>query len=87
MDFLHYSVNLGPKDSVEVKLDKQANVCLLDGANFSRYKRGDTFSYYGGLARVSPFVIPAPRGGRWHLVIDQEGRAGAVRASVSKVKG
>ena len=35
MNFLHYEFDLSAGDVVEVTLDKQANVRLLDGVNFS----------------------------------------------------
>ena len=87
MNFLHYPLNLSSGDIVEVTLDTQANVRLLDEANFAKYQRGDKHTYYGGLAKVSPIKIPAPHPGSWHLVIDLGGYAGTVRASVKTTKG
>jgi hypothetical protein len=82
MNYLHYDLNLGPGEVVEVALDKQANVRLLDDANFSSYKHGSRHTYIGGLAKQSPVRLTAPRAGHWHLVIDLGGYAGSVRASV-----
>ena len=87
MNFLHYPLNLSSGDIVEVTLDTQANVRLLDEANFAKYQRGDKHTYYGGLAKVSPIKIPTPHPGSWHLVIDLGGYAGTVRASVKTTKG
>ena len=87
MNFLHYPLNLGSGDIVEVTLDKRANVRLLDEANFAKYQRGERHTYYGGLAKVSPIKIPAPHPGSWHLVIDLGGYPGTVRASVRTIKG
>lgn len=81
MNYLHYDLDLGADDAVEVELDKQANVRLLDEANFMLYKSGSPHRYYGGLAERSPLQLKAPRAGRWHLVIDLGGYAGQVRAS------
>jgi hypothetical protein len=81
MNFLHYDLHLGPYESVEVRLDKQANVRLLDHTNFSSYQHGGRHTYYGGLAKVSPVHLRPPHSGRWHLVIDLGGYAGTVRAS------
>jgi len=69
MNFLHYDLNLGSGEVVEVTLDKQANVLLLDDTNFSNYKRGLRHSYFGGLAKRSPVRLAPPRPGHWHLVI------------------
>ncbi len=83
MNFLHYDLNLGSSDVVVVTLDKQANVQLMDDLNFSNYKRGQRFTYYGGLAKTSPARVRPPHAGRWHLSIDLGGHSGTVRASVS----
>ena len=87
MKFLHYEVQLGSSDIVEVTLDKQANVQLMDDGNFSNYKRGQRFSYYGGLAKQSPVRISPPHSGRWHVVIDLGGYTGSVNASVRTIEG
>ena len=64
-----------------VKLDKQANVRLLDDLNFNSYKAGRQHTYYGGLAEKSPVRLSPPYAGHWHLVIDLGGYAGSVSAS------
>lgn len=87
MNFLHYDLQLGFNDTVEVTLDKQVNVRLLDDINFSKYKRGERHKYYGGLAKESPARLNAPHPGHWNLVIDLGGYAGNVRASVRTIKG
>ena len=83
MNFLHYEFNLQAGDHVIVTLDKQANVQLMDTTNFSSYQSGRRYTYYGGLATVSPFSIQAPSSGNWHVAIDTGGYPGTVRASVS----
>ena len=40
MNHLHYEFDLTADDVVEVTLDKQANVRLLDSANYSLYQQG-----------------------------------------------
>lgn len=87
MNFLHYDLQLNAGDVVEVTLDKQANVRLLDGSNYASYQRGAQHRYYGGLVKTSPFRLPAPHAGNWHLVIDLGGYAGNVRASVRTIRG
>ncbi len=87
MNFLHYDLQLGQGEAVEVTLDKQANVRLLDDINFSNYKRGQRHTYYGGLAKVSPIHLKPPNPGHWHLVIDLGGYAGTVNASVRTIQG
>lgn len=87
MNYLHYDLHLSVNDSVEVTLDKQANVRLLDDLNYSKYRRGQKHTYYGGLAKKAPVHLSPPRPGRWHLVIDLGGYAGTVNASVRTIKG
>ena len=82
MNFLHYEVDAGPQNTIQVTLDKQANVRLLDATNFQRYRSGQQHNYYGGLAKVSPINLKAPYQGHWHVVIDLGGYSGTVRASV-----
>lgn len=83
MNYLYYELETGPNNIVQVTLDKQANVRLMDYANFQNYRNGRQYRYYGGLATVSPAKIRPPYQGRWYLVIDLGGYAGTVRASVN----
>lgn len=89
MNFLH--TDLGYRSSgdvVEVTLSgSAANVRLLDGGNFDRYRRGQQHSYRGGLATKSPVRIAVPSSGRWHLVVDMQGLRGTTRSSVRVIPG
>jgi len=83
MNYLHYEWNdLTPENVIEVTLDKQANVRLLDGYNYRRYKNGESYEFKGGLAVKSPICLGVPGHGELHLVIDLEGYEGRVGASV-----
>lgn len=87
MKFLHYDLKtLGSDEVVEVKLDKQANVRLLDHANFNQYRSGKKYKFYGGLAKKSPVRLAVPNRNHWHLVIDLQGYTGRVNASVNVLK-
>ena len=85
MKFLHYEFNLGSDDAVEVRLDKQANVRMLDGPNFEQFRRGQPHTFFGGLATVSPVLLRPPHAGHWHVVIDLGGYAGTVSTSACVV--
>jgi len=85
MKFLHYEFNLGSDDAVEVRLDKQANVRMLDGLNFEQFRCGQPHAFFGGLATVSPVLLRPPHAGHWHVVIDLGGYAGTVSASACVV--
>jgi hypothetical protein len=87
VNFLHQELDVGPEDVVEVTLNGQANVMLLDPANYDRYRKGETFRYHGGLANVSPTRLVPPHRGQWHLVVDLGGFAGKVRAGVRVLDG
>jgi len=86
MKFLHYEFTLSQGDLIEVTLDKQANVRLLDDANFSYYQQGAKHTYFGGKAIESPFILRPPHSGHWNVVIDLGGYAGTVHASVRILK-
>lgn len=82
MNFLHYEVEAGPDNVIQVSLDRQANVLLMDISDFQNYRSGRAYNYRGGLAKRSPLNLVAPHQGRWHVVINLGGYAGTVRASV-----
>ena len=86
MNFLHYDLQLGSDDIVEVTLDRQANIKLLDSVNFARYKQGKRHRYSGGFAKASPVHLLPPRAGHWYLIIDLGGYPGMVKASVRTIK-
>jgi hypothetical protein len=73
---------------VEVTLSgNAANVQLMDSSNFSNYRAGRQYRYFGGHATRSPVRIPIPSSGHWHVVIDLGGYAGNVRSSVRVLPG
>jgi Domain of unknown function (DUF1883) len=86
MNYLHYDFYLKKGESVEVTLNKRANVRLLDNSNYSKYKRGMQHKYYGGLATKSPTHLTPPHPGHWHVVIDLGGYAGTVKASARTIR-
>jgi hypothetical protein len=81
MNYLHYEFEAGPDDLIEVRLDKAANVMLMDGPNYEQYKRSASARYHGGYVKTSPYLLSPPTQGHWHLVIDLGGQAGTVHAS------
>jgi hypothetical protein len=87
MVHLHRQFEIGPEDTVEVTLDGDANVMLLDSANYAHYRRGEPYRYYGGLADASPVYLSPPCEGVWHLVVDLGGYAGHVRTAVRILQG
>lgn len=82
MEFLHQEFEGQSGDVVEVTLDSQANVMLLDPQNFSNYRAGSPYRYFGGHAEKSPVRLSPPHPGTWHVVVNLGGYAGRVRASL-----
>jgi hypothetical protein len=84
MNFLHYEVwTRSPQDVIEVTLvGNAANVLAMDDGNFTNYRSGRQFTYYGGYYTQSPAVIVVPSSGHWNVVVDLGGAAGHVNASV-----
>lgn len=87
MNYLHYDLQAGPSDLVEVSLDRAANVMLLSTSDYNSYRAGRSFRYHGGHVSRSPYRIRPPHQGSWHVVIDLAGRAGTVRASCRVIEG
>lgn len=88
MNFLKYDLGqLSKGQIVEVNLTAQANVRLMDSSNFSNYKNGRRYRFYGGLAKKTPVKISVPSSGHWYVAIDLGGYAGKVSASVNVLPG
>lgn len=82
MDYLHSEFDLEAGDIMIVELEGKANVLLMDGSNFTDYKNGRPYHYFGGFAEKTPVRLPVPRNGHWHLVVDLGGYPGRVKAGV-----
>ncbi|UCD36859.1 MAG: DUF1883 domain-containing protein [Fidelibacterota bacterium] len=82
MQYIHYALDLGTRDVVQVELGTQAYVRLVDQENYEAYRAGENYRYYGGLAERSPANIKPPYQGHWHLCIDLGGKDGDLNASV-----
>lgn len=84
MKFTHYDLNFLQKGKVvEITLKgNAANVLLLDSINFSHYKNGRQYKYFGSHMTTSTSKRPIPNSGHWHVVIDLGGYAGSVESSV-----
>ena len=86
-NFLHKQLSLKTTDVVEVELDRQANVMLLDSANFQNYQNGRNFNYIGCHAKVSPVRLSPDRDGTWYIVIDLGGAGGTIKYNVNVIHG
>ena len=87
MYHLNYEFDASQGDAAEVTIDRAANVMLMDSANYTQYKLGQKYHYYGGYETKSPVRRAIPRAGLWHVVIDLGGGAGQVRAVARLLSG
>ncbi len=85
MHYLHYKLKLGPDKIIQVGLNMQANLRLMDDANYLLYREGEKYEFHGGLATVSPANIKPLRAGEWHLCVDLGGKEGVIKASVNVI--
>lgn len=73
-------------DILNIKIDRKANVRLMDGSNFMKFKNGQAYTYFGGEAATSPFNIIVPRTDHWYIVIDLGGETGILSYSIKVFK-
>jgi hypothetical protein len=59
-----------------------ANVLLLDPRNYRRYRAGQSFNYYGGLANRPSMSLEVPHDDHWYLVVDLGGHRGRTRVRI-----
>jgi len=84
MQFTDHNLNYRHAgDVVIVQLQgSEANIQLVDTANFNRYRSGQRHNYVGGHYRSSPVRLVVPNDGHWHVVVDLGGHGGTVRSTV-----
>ncbi len=85
-DHLHQRLFFNHGDLVEVMSDIQANVILMDDSDYSNYKAGRSYQYYGGFYTHFPRRIAAPRSGYWNVILDLAGGTATVRHSLRLIK-
>lgn len=84
MNFLHSDLGqVGAETVVEFGLNSRAFVRVMDSANFSAYRGGRRYTFYGGEAVQNPARVSVPQTGHWHAVVDLNGHAGTIRASIN----
>jgi hypothetical protein len=83
-DHLHWELDAGPRDTLQITVDQMATVLLMDEANYRKYCEGQQHSAYGGMVeKPGPQILKPYRPGRWHIVVDMGRSGGQVSASVS----
>lgn len=86
MQFIHSREYLNDGDVVVVESNYKANVLLTDDHNFSQYRSGRAYRYYGGHFSQFPARIVAPAAGHWNITIDLAGGSGNLRYSINIVR-
>lgn len=82
MDHLHFETEAGPRDTFEVKVDRPANVYLMDDANYQQYCAHRAHMSFGGFVDKGTQILKPNRKDRWHIVVDMGRSGGLVSASV-----
>ncbi len=85
-DFIHSREYLDSNEFVRVDCDTQCNVMLTDDTNFSRFRRGESFRYFGGHYKRFPVTLTPPHAGNWNVTIDLGGGSASIRYSINVVK-
>lgn len=75
--------NLKKGATVVVTLRNQANVQLMTSSEYTNYKAGRRYRYFGGLVTRPLFNIVVPFNGHWILAIDLGGYPGRIMSSVA----
>ena len=86
MHYLHYQLELGEYDIVQVTLSMQAFLRMMSDTDYEKYRFGEEYKFHGGVATSSPANIKPPSRGHWHLVIDLGGKDGDLEAKVNILK-
>jgi hypothetical protein len=82
MRYIHYQVQAGPDQLIQVNLDAKAYVRVLDEYEFSKYQKGKTQGTHSILVENGIFQYRPHRTGLWHVIVDLDGLEGQVNASV-----
>lgn len=83
MQHIHAREWLRQGRRVEVQCNHQCNVLLMDDANYSRYRRGQSFRHYGGFFEHLPAIIGVPATNHWNTVIDLAGDQAKIRYAIN----
>lgn len=85
-DFMHAREFLHAGDIVVVTCTHRCNVLLMDDANFSSYRNGRAFKYFGGHFTHFPARIPVPSNGSWNVALDLGGGSASFRYNIGYIR-
>ncbi len=85
-DFLHAREYLHRGDIAVLDCNTQCNFFLVDDNNFSNYKNGRDFRYFGNHYKMFPARIIVPETGNWNVILDLGGGSANIKYSISYIK-
>ncbi len=83
MNYLHWKIDAPAQGATVVVTLKgvESDVLILDRMNFDRFRRGNSFQYFGGHYKRSPARLRIPSAGEWYAVVIPS-LGGKIEASV-----
>ncbi len=78
MEFIHAPLPLKVGQRILVDLDQPANVRLIVATDLGRFRSGRAVPHWGGAYSAGRVVLPAPRSGRFELILDRGERGGRI---------
>ncbi|MCA1378882.1 MULTISPECIES: DUF1883 domain-containing protein [unclassified Bradyrhizobium] len=85
-DYIHAREYLSSGDVVVVECSHQCNVIVMDDSNYSLYRTGRQYRYYGGHFTHFPARVSVPGDGHWNTVIDLGGGRANIRYNIGYIK-
>lgn len=85
MSFIYSRMTAGPERAIIVFLQHQANVFLMEEAEFENYRFGSLFRCRGGWCRRAPVRLAIPSQAKWCVVVDLAGQDLDISAYVEVV--
>ncbi len=79
MQHIHARHSLKEGQIVKLVCDTQCNFMLMDDTNYSNYKNGRGYKYFGGFYTHFPARIAVSRTGSWNVVIDLGGGSANIK--------
>jgi Domain of unknown function (DUF1883) len=86
MNFIHSREYLDRGDVVVLNCDTQCNFMITTDSDFSSYRCGGSFRYYGGHYTCFPARIGVPHTDNWNITIDLGEGAANIRYNLEIIR-
>jgi hypothetical protein len=87
MNFIHSREYLNRGNVVQLDCDTQCNFMITTDSDFSSYRCGGRFQYYGGHYSRFPARIAIPHSDNWNIIVDLGGGRANIRYNISILRG